>query len=156
MAKFGKVSEETQELIDRIGNETGVIRMMDIKAVSIPKSKKVIEVKRCPPLGEYVAEKRDVVCIIVYEKAFERLSDEQQEILMKDAFNTINYDMEKDKIVIGCPQIVVSCDGRAKWGDKLVDAAEAAVLTIQQVTEEEKEEKERAKALKMSKRKNSI
>ena len=156
MAKFGKVSEETQELVDRIGNETGVIRMMDIKAVSIPKSKKVIEVKRCPPLGEYVAEKRDVVCIIVYEKAFERLSDEQQEILMKDAFNTINYDMEKDKIVIGCPQIVVSCDGRAKWGDKLVDAAEAAVLTIQQVAEEEKEEKERAKALKMSKRKNSI
>lgn len=156
MAKFGKVSEETQELIDRIGNETGVIRMMDIKAVNTPKSKKVIEVKRCPPLGEYVAEKRDVVCIIVYEKAFERLSDEQQEILMKDAFNTINYDMEKDKIVIGCPQIVVSCDGRAKWGDKLVDAAEAAVLTIQQVAEEEKEEKERAKALKMSKRKNSI
>ena len=151
MAKFGKVSEETQELIDTISSETGLVQFIDIEAVSVPKSKKVIDIKRCPPLGEHVAGKRDVVCVIVYEKAFERLTEEQQEILMRDAFNTVAFDSEKDKIIIGCPQIVVSCGGRAKWGDRLIDTAEAAVMAIQQIMDEEKEEKERAKALKKSK-----
>ena len=73
------------------------------------------------------------------------------ELLMRDAFNSVNFDSEKDRIKIGCPQIVVSCDGRAKWGERLIDAAETAVLSIIQIEEEEKEEKERAKALKKSK-----
>ena len=71
MAKFGKVTEETQELVDKISNETGLIQFIDIEAVSVPKSKKVIDIKRCPPLGEHVAGKSEVVCVIVYEKAFE-------------------------------------------------------------------------------------
>ena len=77
MAKFGKVTEETQELVDKISNETGLIQFIDIEAVSVPKSKKVIDIKRCPPLGEHVAGKSEVVCVIVYEKAFERLSEEK-------------------------------------------------------------------------------
>lgn len=155
MAKFGKVTEETQELVDKISNETGLIQFIDIEAVSVPKSKKVIDIKRCPPLGEHVAGKSEVVCVIVYEKAFERLDPEQQELLMRDAFNMVYFDTEKDKITIGCPQIVVSCSGRAKWGDALVNTAEAAVLAIQQIADEEKEEKERAKEEKAAKRKNN-
>lgn len=154
MAKFGKASEETQELVDRIASETGLVQFMDIETVSVPKSKKVIDIKRCPPLGEHVAGKRDVVCIIVYEKAFERLDSEQQELLMRDAFNMIYFDSEKDRIVIGCPQIVVSCGGRAKWGERLVNSAETAVLVIQQIIDEEKEEKERKKIERANKRKN--
>ena len=155
MAKFGKVTEETQELVDKISNETGLIQFIDIEAVSVPKSKKVIDIKRCPLLGEHVAGKSEVVCVIVYEKAFERLDPEQQELLMRDAFNMVYFDTEKDKITIGCPQIVVSCSGRAKWGDALVNTAEAAVLAIQQIADEEKEEKERAKEEKAAKRKNN-
>ena len=152
MAKFGKVSEETQELVDKISNETGLIQFIDFETVAVPKSKKVIDIKRCPPLGEHVAGKRDVVCVIVYEKAFERLTVEQQELLMRDAFNMVYFDSEKDKIVIGCPQIVVSCGGRAKWGEKLVDTAEIAVTVMQQLIDEEKEAKEQAKAMKKAKK----
>lgn len=145
MAKFGKVTEETQELVDKISNETGLIQFIDIEAVSVPKSKKVIDIKRCPPLGEHVAGKSEVVCVIVYEKAFERLSEEQQELLMRDAFNMVYFDTEKDKIVIGCPQIVVSCSGHAKWGDAIINASETAVLAIQQIEEEVKKEKQQKK-----------
>ena len=152
MAKFGKVSEETQELVDKISNETGLIQFIDFETVAVPKSKKVIDIKRCPPLGEHVAGKRDVVCVIVYEKAFERLTVEQQELLMRDAFNMVYFDSEKDKIVIGCPQIVVSCGGRAKWGEKLVDTAEIAVTVMQTILDEEKMEKEAAKAMKKAKK----
>ena len=153
MSKYGKVSEETKDLIDKIATEIDIIDYMDIEAVSTPKSKKLIEIKRCPPLGEHVAGKRDVVCVIVYEKAFDMLKPEQQEILMRDAFNGVAYDSEKDRIVIGCPQIVVSCGGYLKWGSKVIDAATNAVGTIQAIIEEEKEEKERAKEMKKSKQK---
>lgn len=145
MSKFGTVSDETQEMVDRIVNEIGLVQYMDIEVMSVPKSKKVIEVKRLMPLGEHVARKLDVVCVIIYENAFERLGIEQREMLMRDALNSVKFDTEKDKITIGCPQIVVSCEGRAKWGDELVNAAEAAVLAIQQIADEEKSEKEAKK-----------
>lgn len=150
MAKYGVVSKETQELVDKISNETGLIQFIHIETMSVAKSKKVIEIKRCPPVGEYVAGKLDVVCVIVYEKVFERLSKEQQELLMTDAFNSINYD--NDKIIIGCPQIVVSRDGRAKYGDVLINAAETAVLLIQDIADEEKQQKELEKMNKKSKK----
>lgn len=152
MANYGKVSEETQALIDKITNETGLVHFIDFETVAVAKSKKVIDIKRCPALGEHVANKRDVVCVIVYEKAFERLTEEQQELLMRDAFNMVNYDSEKDKIVIGCPQIVVSCDGRNKWGDELINTAEISVTIMQTILEEEREAKEQAKLLKKSKK----
>lgn len=154
MAKnLGKVSEETAALFDKIYDETGLDNFMDIRIVNVAKSKKLIEVQRCPPIGEWVASKEDVVCIKVYEKAFERLTPKMQEILMRDAFNNINFDTEKGKIIIGVPQIVVTCEGRAKWGEELINAAESGVIAIQQIIEEEKEEKERLKMEKAAKRK---
>lgn len=153
MAKFGKVSEETQELVDKIVSELGLYNFMDIEVVNVPKSKKLIEIKRCPALGEHVAGKGDVVCVIVFESAFERLDENQREVLMRDAFNTIYFDSEKDKIVIGCPMINVSCSGLAKWGDSLLNAYEAGVYAIEQIAEEEKERKAQAKADKKNKNK---
>lgn len=153
MAKLGKVSEETRELFERVCDETGLDNFMDIRIVNTAKSKKLIEVKKCPPLGEYVAEKVQVVCVIVYDKAFERLTPEIQELLMRDAFNNIQFDSEKDKIMIGVPQIVVTCEGRAKWGEELINAAEIGVTMIQTIEEEEREEKQRIKEEKAAKRK---
>lgn len=153
MANFGSVSDEVQELVNRISNETGLNKLIDIETVSVNKSKKIIDIKRCPALGEHVARKRDVVCVIVYEKAFERLHSEEQELLMKDAFNAVSYDLEKDKINIGCPQMIISCEGRRKYGEKLVDAYEHGITTIQIIAEEEKEAKEAAKQAKKSKKK---
>lgn len=154
MAKnLGKVSEETQALFDKVCGESGLDNFMDISVVNIAKSKKLIEIQRCPPIGEWVAKKEDVVCIKIYDRAFERLTPEMQEILMRDAFNNINFDSEKEKIIIGVPQITVTCEGRAKYGEKLIDAAENGVMAIQQILEEEREEKERLKAEKAAKRK---
>lgn len=153
MANFGEVSQETQELFDKVCNESGLDNFIDIRIVNTAKSKKLIEVKKCPPLGEYVAKKIQVVCVIVYDKAFERLTPQMQEILMRDAFNNIQFDSEKDKINIGVPQIVVTCEGRAKWGEDLINAAENGVMAIQQIIEEEVEEKQRLKEEKAAKRK---
>lgn len=147
MAKLGKVSEETQQLLDRIIDEIGYDNHMNIDVVSSKKEKTLIKINRANAYAEYIGRPETVV-ITVYESAFERLSERQQELLMRDAINGIVYDSEKDKILIGCPQITVSCDGRAKWGDELINAAESGVLAIQQIIDEEKERKEAEKAAK--------
>ena len=150
MAKYVEVSEETTKLVNTIANQTGLDKVLKIRVAGVPSSKKLIEIKMCPSLGEFVADVTDVLCVIVYEQAFERLTTAQQEMLMRDAFNTVYYDSEKDKVVIGCPQIVVSLDGRAKWGDELINAAETSLHVMQEIIEEKAEEKERQKIIKQS------
>lgn len=153
MANFGKVSDETRDLFERVCGETGLNNFMDMRIYNVAKSKKLIDIKKCPPLGETVAEKSQVVCVLVYEKAFERLDGNAQEMLMRDALNNVVFDSEKDKISIGVPQIVVTAQGRAKWGDELINYAEQSLFIMQQILDEEREEKERLKEEKAAKRK---
>ena len=152
MSKYIEISDDVKNLISTIAQKTGTDKVLQVVPVGTSKSKKLIEIKMCPPLGEHIAHVRDVLCVIVYEEAFERLAVEQQEILMEDAFNAVNYDFDKDKVTIGCPQIVVSLDGRAKWGDELINAAETSLHVMKEIEEEQKEEKERQKALKKIKK----
>lgn len=153
MAQFCNLSEENIELIRKITEETGLYNFVRIEGIGKAKSKELIKVQKESPVAEYKTQKTDTVNIFIYERAFDMLEDRQKEIIVRDAFNSINFDTEKDKIIIGCPQITVSVSGRMKWGDDLLDACEAGVLAMQQIEEQEKEEKERNKAERMSKRK---
>ena len=144
MAKFGKVSEETQKLVDDIVTDLGLVNYMQFEVIST-KMKQLIKVSRASKTAEYMANKVDTVCVFIYEEAFDMLTDRAKELLVKDALNVVSYDSEKDKINIGAPQITVTLGGRAKWGEELCDCAEAAVLAIQQIADREKEEKEAKK-----------
>ena len=154
MAQFCNLSEENIELIRTVTEETGLYNFVHIEGIGKAKSKELIKVQKEAPVAEYKTKKPDTVNIFIYERAFDMLDDKQKDILIRDAFNSIKFDTEKDKIMIGCPKIEVSVEGRAKWGDELINAAEAGVLAIQQIEEQEKEEKERQKAEKAAKRKS--
>ena len=145
MAQFCNLSEENIELIRTVTEETGLYNFVHIEGIGKAKSKELIKVQKEAPVAEYKTKKPDT---------FDMLDDKQKDILIRDAFNSIKFDTEKDKIMIGCPKIEVSVEGRAKWGDELINAAEAGVLAIQQIEEQEKEEKERQKAEKAAKRKS--
>ena len=153
MAQFCNLSEENIELIRKITEETGLYNFVRVEGIGKAKSKELIKIQKESPVAEYKTKKSDTVNIFIYERAFDMLDDRQKEILIRDAFNSINFDSEKDKIMIGCPQITVSVAGRMKWGEELLNAAEAGVLVIQQIEEQEKEEKERKKEERASKRK---
>lgn len=145
MAKFGELSEEIQEIVDKIIDETGLHNYMTIKTAAIHKSRELIKVSRANAWAEHLGKVSDCVTILVYERALERLNPRQQEILLRDAINNISFDGEKDKIIIGAPKITVTIGGRAKYGDELINAAECSVLTMQQIIDEEREMKEAKK-----------
>ncbi len=151
MAKLGKVTQETEDLVANIAAEIGLENYMNIEAISITKQKQLIKVARANATVEYKGKCPDSVFLYIYEAAFERLNDRQKELLVRDALNGVSFDTEKDKIIIGCPQIVVSRDGREKWGDELLDAAEAGLFSIIQLEEEEKERKQAEKESKRKK-----
>ena len=154
MAQFSNLSEENAELIQKISEELGLYNYVRIEGIGKVKDKQLIKVQLDNPVTKWKTNKPDTVNIFVYERAFDMLENKQKEILIRDAFNQINFDTEKDKITISCPHIEVSIDGRAKWGEELLNAAEAGVHAIIQIEEEEKEEKERQKAERAAKRKS--
>lgn len=138
MAKIESVSEENDELILNVVSSIGLSNYMTIRPLRISKSKQLIKVQKANATTEYVGDCPDTVFLYIYEEAFDRLDDRSKTLLVTDALNMIGYDDEKDKITIGCPQITVSCDGRAKYGDELINAAEAGMMAILQIEEEEK------------------
>ena len=154
MAQFSNLSEENAELIQKISEELGLYNYVRIEGIGKVKDKQLIKVQLDNPVTKWKTNKPDTVNIFIYERAFDMLEDRQKEILIRDAFNQIHFDTEKDKITIGCPYIEVTIDGRAKWGEELLNAAEAGVHAIIQIEEEEKEEKERQKAERAAKRKS--
>lgn len=150
MAKLSKLSEENQELVDKIVSEVGLDNYMNIKCLNITKQKQVVKVARANPTTEYVGKCPDTVFIYIVEDIIDRLDEDMREMVIRDAINQIFYDSEKDKIVITPPQICVTVGGRQKYGDKLINALETCVHIQEEI---EKEEKERKAAAKENKRK---
>ena len=139
------LSEENKNLIKKVANEIGLNSYLKIEGIGKKKSQELIKVQKDSIVVEFKTKSADTVNVFVYEKAFDLLDDEQKEILIKDALNSIHYDTEKDKIIFNKRRINISKDGWAKWGEKLVNAAEAGILAMEQIDELEKEEKEQKK-----------
>jgi len=151
MAKFFEISEENQEIFDSIWQESGMFNYIDLKILGVPKAKEVIKVQKTNPQAEYLGKCPDSIIVVVYEQAFDRLDDRGKKLLAEDALSLVSFDSEKEKIIVGAPQIVVSVGGRAKYGDELINISESAVLAIQQIAEEDAERKAEEKAQKKRK-----
>ena len=152
MSKLMQLSEDNVKFIWNIIYELGLDHQVNLEIIGMKQSKTLFNVSKTNATAEYLSKKPESVCIYVYEDAFDRLDDVTKDILVRDMLMGVKYDFDKDKITIGCPTIVVSVEGRAKWGDKLINSAELAVHTIQQIEEEKREQKEREKAEKAAKK----
>ena len=150
--KFGEISEDVKEVLDEVIDKTGLFNYMNIYYYSVDKQKTVLKATKLNPLSETVSKSPDTVVITVREVIFERLSPNQQKMLVEDTVNQILFDDEKDKISIEAPTITMTADGWRKYGKDLADTYELCLLTAQQLDEEEKEAKAVAKEAKKAKR----
>lgn len=152
MAKLFKLSDETQNLIDKVAAEFGLSNYVNIKCFGINKQKQVIKVKKASPTEEGMGNSTDCVIMVVAEDILIRLNEEQQDLLVRDALSQVFYEDEKDKILVMQPELCVTLGGWQKWGDKLITAQETAILTRQQMEEEERERKAAEKESKKAKK----
>jgi hypothetical protein len=154
MGKFSKdLDEDLAKKVTNMALEMGLQAMgIDIKPILLKKSKKEVGlVLKGNDLTELFTGSDSIVAIALYQKAFEEVDEETQNLWIESLLNQVSYDMEKDKIVITKPELNIGIGTYRKYGNIAVQKAELAVLTVQGIIEREKEEKLAAKSLKIKK-----
>jgi hypothetical protein len=150
MAKIFETSQDIAELAQDKFEETGLPQMgINLKVLSITKSKNVLKVSRANATTHFLTDK-DVI-LIVYEEAFDRLSDEFKNKLMEGAISNISYDTEKDKLNVE-NDIAKDMFRMRRQHENYVDVVETSYLVVEQIEDEEKRRKEEEKLRKAEER----
>ena len=155
MAKFFESSDYVVDLVRDKFSDCGLEAYgLNLKVISTVKAKDVIQVAKASATTEFLTKEDQIITVIVYEKAFEKLDDDGQALLVEGAISCISYDSEKDKILIDKSASALLHRMRHKYGNDVLDVFEAGDLAIKQIKKKKKEEKERLKQEKMEKRHN--
>lgn len=150
MAKFFETSQDIAELVQSKWEETGLAQMgIELKLISVTKAKNVLKASKAGATINYLTKKD--AFLIIYEEAFDRLSDEYKERILEGALSNISYDTEKDKLNVETDIAKELFRMRRKY-ENYVDIMEASYGVINQIEEEEKERKEAEKAQKAAAR----
>lgn len=150
MAKFFETSRDIADLAQEKFEDTGLAQMgIDLKVISVTKSKNVLKASKAGATVHYLTNKDAI--LVIYEEAFDRLSDEFKERLMEGALSNISYDTEKDKLNVEGDIAKEMFRMRRKY-ENYIDIMEASYLTIAQIEDEEKQKKEEEKARKAAAR----
>jgi hypothetical protein len=150
MAKFFETSADIAELAQAKFEETGLPQMgIDLKVISVTKSKNVLKATKAGATIQYLT-KKDAI-LVIYEEAFDRLSDEYKEKLMEGAISNISYDTEKDKLNVDGDIAKEIFRMRRKY-ENYVDIMEASYIVIDEIEDEERRRKEEEKLRKAEER----
>ncbi len=138
------------ELASRKFEETSLPQMgVQLKVISVTKAKNILKISKAGATMQYLT-KKDVI-LVVYEEAFDRLTDEHKEKLLEGAFSNVDFDTERDKINVENDIAKEIFRMRRKYND-YVDIMEASYVIVSQIEEEEKERKEAEKIRKAEER----
>ena len=150
MAKFFETSQDIAELVQSKWEDTGLAQMgIELKLISVTKAKNVLKASKAGATINYLTKKD--AFLIIYEEAFDRLTDEYKERIIEGALSNISYDTDKDKLNVETDIAKELFRMRRKY-ENYVDIMEASYLVINQIEEEEKERKEAEKAQKAAAR----
>ena len=145
-----ETSEDIAELIQTIFEETRLGQMgINLKVMSVTKAKNVIKASKAGATVQYLTNKD--VFIVVYEEAFDRLTDEMKRKLVEGCLSNISYDTEKDKLLVEMDIAKEMFRMRHKY-ENYVDMMETSYVIMEQIEEEEKQRKEEEKARKAEER----
>ena len=152
MAKLMKASEDISNMVTEISNELGLAQMgIDFEVLNTSKSNDVVKIAKANAFTEIITNRDDLIVIVVYESAFDRVDEKTKYMWLRMAMDTISYDSEKDKIILTAPTITVPVGFYEKYKNVAVDFALLAKYTIAQIEDEEKQRKAEAQAAKKAK-----
>jgi len=163
MGKLTETSESIVDFIETIISETTDLdRMITWRILSDDKQKELIKIAKSSAVTEYFAKMRDSIIIYVNEEIFDRMAPtnvndvDYRKLVIEDAFVNVNIVENENtgtmSIKIGKPNICITGDGYAKYGENLAHAAEIASMAFTQIQEERKRAKEEEKERKAAER----
>ncbi len=153
MAKLFKTSEDVFDFITNEWDNTNCSNIgVNLKIVSTPKSKQLLKLSKASATTEFLIREDDVITLVVYEEAWNRLDDLNKLLLIKGVFSTVSYDFDHEKLVIDNRPYADLFNMRHatdangdEYLDKYDNALEIASLTISQIEDEERQKKEEEK-----------
>lgn len=104
MAKYEEPFEETQDLYNQLIEQAGLSNFVNITILTDNKAKKIFNPVKANELLKY--RTGDDIIIILNEKIFDQLTQEQRIIVAEESLAGISFDSEKDRIVINKPDVV--------------------------------------------------
>jgi hypothetical protein len=150
--KLFETSKDIADLAQEKWENTGLAQMgIELKVISTPKAKSILKVQRANATTNYLT-KKDVI-LIVFEEAFDRLTEEHKNLLMVGAISNISYDADKDKLNVESDFAREIFRMRRKY-QNYVDVAEESYIVIETIEEEEKLRKEAERLAKKEKKNN--
>jgi len=141
MAKFEEPFEDTQALFNDVISETGMDNYLNITVLSNNTAKEIFKVNKANELLKHIT-KFDVI-IVLNEKIFDQLPDDQKRIIVEEAVAYISFDTEKDKLVITTPDFTSHSGILRKHGFETVERVRESIKTLYQA---EKEAEDASKA----------
>lgn len=149
MSKYTEVSQDVQELFDKVLESTSIPEWIQFKVLNNLTAKFPIKVFKANEITNYLTKVEIVV--LVNEEFLDILDEEAKTILIEEELAKVLYDSEKDKIVILNPDYITFKSIQNKYSDKLVRAKELVDSVIRQKEEDEKERKRQLKENKKKK-----
>lgn len=148
--KFFETSGDIAKLIQSKWEETSLPQMgIELKLLSVTKAKNVLKASKAGATINYLTKKD--AFLIIYEEAFDRLSDEYKEKLLEGALSNISYDTEKDKLNVE-GDIAKEIFRMRRQYPNYTDMMEASYAVIEQIEDEERRKKEEEKLKKAEER----
>jgi hypothetical protein len=147
MAKYSIAPDDIQKIVMDVAQENGLAQIgIDFQAFVTTKGKDVVKVVKANECAEIVSNRTDLVFVLIRQDVFDAVDEKSQYLWIRMALSTVDYDGEKEKILIGCPMLSVPIKFYEQYGETAVDAALLQNYTLEQVIEKEKEAKAAAKA----------
>jgi hypothetical protein len=131
MAKYEEVFEDTKELFEGLVTSYNLDNYINIKYLSSTKLKEVGQAVKASDLVKY--ETKNDVYIVINEKVFDQLDEEQRLIMAEHIIAGISFNTEKDKLEMRKPDILAHSGVLKKYGvDKFLQVNEIVKLMFQQ------------------------
>ena len=156
MAKLFKTSDDIYEFITNEWSNTENSKIgVRLKVISTQKAKQILKLSKASATTEYLIREQDVLTLVVYEEAWDRLSEMNKILLLKGIFSVVSYDTEKERLIIDNRPYADLFNMRHtkdangnEYLDKYDNALETCALLLQQIEDEQKQAKEEEKVRK--------
>jgi hypothetical protein len=138
MAKYEEPFEETQDLYNQLIEQAGLSNFVNITILTNNKAREIFKVNKANELLKY--RTGDDVIIVLNEKIFDQLTDEQRTIVAEESLSSIHFDSEKDRIVISKPDVVTFSGILAKHSFDKWNVLRESITTLYNAEKQEEDE----------------
>lgn len=138
MAKYEEPFEETIDLYNQLIEQAGLSNFVNITILTNNKAKEIFKVNKANELLKY--RTGDDIIIVLNEKIFDQLTEEQREIVAEESLASIHFDSEKDKIVISKPDVVTFSGILAKYSFDTWNVLKESITTLYNAEKQEEDE----------------